>query len=63
MRSLKIALASAFVAAGLLSVGSVVSVTPAEAAAKKAKAGPGKCGAGMYYNMKAKKCMAPAAKT
>lgn len=62
MRSLKIAFATAFVAAGLLSVGSFVSVSTADAATKIMKAAPGKCGAGMYYNKKTKKCAAPAAK-
>lgn len=52
MRMIKLALAAAVVAAGLLSLGSFT----ADAKEKMMKAAPGKCGAMMYYNMKAKKC-------
>ena len=55
MRTIQIALAAAIMAASFASI--------VEAKDKMAKAKPGKCGAGMYYNMKMKKCMAPVAKT
>ncbi len=64
MRAMKLALASAFIAAGLLSFGSLATGSSADAATatKSMKPAPGKCGAGMFYSMKTKKCAVPAPK-
>jgi hypothetical protein len=59
MRTFKIALATAFVAASLSSFGSVVVSSSAVAAEKKpAAAAPGKCGTGKFFDKKTKKCVA-----
>jgi uncharacterized low-complexity protein len=56
MRSFKLALATAFVAVGLFSVGSVGTAGIALAKDKAPKAAPGKCGAGKFFDKKTKKC-------
>jgi uncharacterized low-complexity protein len=58
MRSLKIALAVAFAATGLLTVSSVGQMSTAEAKAHVTKGKPGKCGTGKFYSKKDKGCIA-----
>jgi len=58
MRSLKIALAVAFAATGLLTVSSVGQTGAVEAKAHVTKGSPGKCGFGKYYSKKDKGCVA-----
>jgi uncharacterized low-complexity protein len=58
MRSLKIALAVAFAATGLLTVSSVGQTSAVEAKAHVTKGSPGKCGTGKYYSKKDKGCVA-----
>jgi predicted transporter len=55
MNVVKLALIAAFAFTASVSVGSIVTSSSAEAAAKPA---PGKCGVGMYYVTKTKKCAA-----
>jgi hypothetical protein len=57
MRSLKLALAVAIAATGLLTVSSVGSMGVAEAKAHVTKGKPGKCGAGKFYSKKEKGCV------
>jgi uncharacterized low-complexity protein len=58
MRALKIALAVAFAATGLLTVSSVGQMGTAEAKAHVTKGKPGKCGMGKFYSKKEKGCIA-----
>jgi hypothetical protein len=57
MRGLKLALAVAFTAAGLLTVSAVGQSGTAEAKAHITKGKPGMCGMGKYYSKKEKGCM------
>ncbi len=57
MRTLKIALALAFVAAASLTATSVGTMGTAEAKAHVTKGKPGKCGTLKYYSKKDKGCV------
>ena len=57
MRGIKVALAAAFVAAGLLTLSSVGETGSAQAMAHITKGSPGKCGVGKYYSAKDKGCV------
>jgi uncharacterized low-complexity protein len=57
MRTLKLAIAVAFAATGVLTMSSVGEMGSAEAKAHVTKGKPGKCGAGKYYSKKDKGCV------
>ncbi len=58
MRGLKLAIALAFAATGLLTMSSVGEMNTAEAKAHVTKGKPGKCGMGKHYSKKEKGCIA-----
>jgi uncharacterized low-complexity protein len=60
MRTLKIALAVAFMAAASLTATSVGTMGTAEAKAHVTKGKPGKCGMTKYYSKKDKGCVSKA---
>ena len=60
MRTLKIALAVAFMAASSLTATSIGSMGTAEAKAHVTKGSPGKCGMNKYYSKKDKGCLSKA---
>ncbi len=60
MKSVKIVLAAAFLAAAGLTASSVGSMGSAEAKAHVTKGKPGKCGAMKYYSKKDKGCVSKA---
>ena len=57
MRTLKIALAVAFMAASSLTATSIGSMGAVEAKAHVTKGKPGKCGTGKYFSKKDKGCL------
>jgi uncharacterized low-complexity protein len=57
MRGLKMALAVAFAAAGMLTMSSIGQSGAAEAKAHVTKGKPGKCGPGKFYSKKDKGCV------
>ena len=57
MRVMRIALAVAFMAAGMLSLSAVGNFGAAEAKAHVTKGKPGKCGTFKYYSKKDKGCI------
>lgn len=58
MTGLRLALAIAFAATGILTLSSAGDMSAAEAKAHVTKGKPGKCGMGKYYSKKEKGCIA-----